>query len=433
MVRVRLSLLIGLVAILPFFVSAKTQPQEIFIETELIPANPRVQQQVIYTIRLYRESHLQRGHFLTPEIPQAVVKLKQSLPARDVKYKNHDYELLEQQYYLYPQSSGELLLPAPVFSSQELYIKGKNAVLNVLPAKNSHTQQPWLVVEELRIAEQWDNQNATLQIGSIFERKITLRAKNTLSLFLPEVPLPKMQGIELQRLPAEVSELHQNGALVAQRIEHIRYIAEKAGHYQLPEINISWWDSQEEKFQTSRLAKRSLLVNAGPYKSSSVASPIGSEITKNNLKSKPNVQFELLNLLEWLLWILILVVLLLLGIFYQLPHKIKKYLQLLRLKKQLTQACKKNNATLTRDILLQWARLCFAETAPQQLLALAKLSPELEIQHSLQSLDQAIYGKNVQDWQGEQALIWLRKLIETHGREKILKNNSALLKFWQID
>ena len=91
--------------------SGSDQPSiEAFIE----PDNPYVQQQMIYTLRLYRDSHLQRGYFLQPEVPNTLLVPLQPVPAARITRQGREYEVLEQSYLLFPQRSGRLQLPAPV-------------------------------------------------------------------------------------------------------------------------------------------------------------------------------------------------------------------------------------------------------------------------------------------------------------------------------
>jgi|GEM_PF-2227088 len=417
-----------------------SQEKQPFIEAEVLPQNPRLNQQVLYRLRFYRDSHLQRGYFLTPEIPQAIIRLKQNLEPRQVEVQGQRYELVEQQYYLYPQTSGQLKLPAPVFSSQELYIKGKPTILQVRPALKQNDGSSWLIADELSLSEQWQGDMADLQPGSIIEREITLRAKNTLGLFLPEVPLDDIRGIDLQRLPVKLSQQEfkqeSNHEIWAERIEKFRYIVQQPGIYTLPKISISYWHNPLGQFQQVYLPKHILRVNPDKQIQHSTTPMTKSSVTKNTTKAAPIEYFNQSLLFEFLYKYLPLIVLLgislFIVIFYRLPKKIKRRLQLLRLTIQLKSACQNNNPIKVKELLFYSAQLFIQPYPPQSLLALARLTEDSNIQQSLGQLDHVLYANTSVTWQGKQALPLLLKFLHVLATNKTSTQESALLAFWKI-
>ncbi|MCP3671417.1 MAG: protein BatD, partial [Gammaproteobacteria bacterium] len=114
-----------------------SDPTQPFIEVELEPKSVYVQSMVHYTIRLYRNSHLQRGYFMDQEIPDTVTEFSHDTPARYVTRAGREYELLERHYLLFPQRSGDITLPAAIFSSSNLFIQGTAPTLTVRPRPDS--------------------------------------------------------------------------------------------------------------------------------------------------------------------------------------------------------------------------------------------------------------------------------------------------------
>jgi len=406
-----------------FFVFASldafSQEKELFIEAEVFPPQALLHQQVLYSLRLYRDSHLQRGYFLTPEIPQAIVRLKKNLAPRQVEYKGRAHELVEQQYYLYPQSSGEIQIPAPVFSSRELFVQGKPSLLRVLPGKNL----PWLIASNLIMEEKWSAPMDDLTVGHIVERKIKIKAKNTLSLFLPEIELPTQDGFDSQRLPAKLSDTS------AERLERHRLMFKKAGAHTLPAIKIKWWNSNNNQFEITQLPPRRIDIKPAATvslttikKNTQKSQPISSEPEPDESEVKP--------LLYWLLGFGTLATVLLTAGYFRLRLKLGNFLSFWRLKQQLTHACQNNNAHKVKELLLQWYGEARMDAG--SLIAIAQLSHDPARQKVLLDLDKYLYGRSKGDWQGLERLPLILQLLKEHSVANQIIKSSVLKPLWRI-
>lgn len=364
------ALILFLCGLLIIGLSQQNLAAEIHVESVVEPSNPVLQQQVLYTLRVYRESHLLRGYFLTPEIPQAVLRLKQNLPARSVQYKGQTYELLEQQYYLYPQASGDIELPPPVFSSQELYVKGKPIILRVQGPK--YSEKPWLIASRLSLKESQKDTLNPLQVGSIVIREVQIQADNTLSMFLPELIIPEQEGLIVQKLPAKLADSNQD-SIRASRIERFRLVFQRAGAYTLPAISIQWWDRQQKKIQISRLPSQTFHVAPGVSQSKVLTqTPSTPTVLQKNRRDKSE---DWQNIMVYGGAILIALILMIWG-WHQRYHasvsqtivsqtivwqKMHRIYYRINLQKKLFKALRKKDYKTLRTLLLQAKQKAYLE------------------------------------------------------------------------
>ena len=237
---------------------------EPFIETLIEPENPWVQQQVRYTLRLYRDSHLQQGDFLPPEVPDVLLRHAGSSEPRPVIRDGREMELVEERWLLFPQRSGPLILPAPVFSGRDFYLKGKPSRLSVRPRPADSGDFPWLVTGELVLTQTWDGGLASLRAGDRRLRRVRVRARDVTGAQLPPLPLPELDHFEVYRLPPRITERFDDaGMLWGERLETFLFVAREAGKGRIPGVELRWWDPERKSVQKKQLAATDYRVMAG--------------------------------------------------------------------------------------------------------------------------------------------------------------------------
>ena len=261
----------SMVLLLAIALSARAAP---FLESELLPARPLVQQQVVYTLRLYRDSHLQQGHFLSPEIPDMLVYPAGESEAEPVMVDGRTMERIESRWLLFPQRSGRIELPAPVFSGWDFYLKGEPRELEVLPRPAGSGDFPWVVTPRLGISETWSRDPAHLKSGEILVRTLRVVGRDLLGAQLPSLQPGEAPGFLIQALPARTSEVLKNGVLIGERVQWFRYLAQGAGSGELPPVEVRWWDPEQGQPSVVRLPGRSYQIEAAGRAPSS---PEGTE------------------------------------------------------------------------------------------------------------------------------------------------------------
>lgn len=365
---VRLIVLL-LLAVLP----AKAD-EAVRIEADLSLTSPRLQQQVVLAVRLWRSSTLQHGYLVVPEIPEALVE---PLGQHEftVERDGRNWRVEERRFALFPQRSGSLSVPPAVFSGRDSYARGPDLVLEVRPRPPGGER--WLPATALRLAEHWSADEAPA--GQPIERWIKAEADGLLGAQLPALPLPMLPDVEARRLEARTTTEVIDGTVVGRRIERHLLVPRRAGTIALPELAVEWWDIGTETPRLATLPARVLAV-----------SPAGAAPTPNTsavrLPSPPAPEdgppwawialpAAGALLVTWLWWILA-------------PGRHDR-----RRLAAVATAARRGDAKATRAALLDWA-------ATGSLSAVAVRLEDAEATAGLRRLDAAVFAGNAAAWDG---------------------------------
>ncbi len=248
-------------------------PPAVFIEVEVDKNEVYVQEQVIFTVRLFALGRLSSGSLNEPQSSDAIVEVF----GEEKKYYrmayNQRYEVIERNYLIFPQKSGALEIEPLVFngtlidSYQRRRLRISEASeplkLEVKAPNPEFTGEHWLPAKSLYLSETWQEQNAQLHVGDALTREIEVSALGLLGSALP--PSPEINNDAVKTYPDKAkvaSNLHEGGAL-ATRTESTTYIAIKEGQIVLPEIRIPWWDTVNGVERVATLPKRHINVING--------------------------------------------------------------------------------------------------------------------------------------------------------------------------
>jgi len=248
---------------MPVLAQPPSDPTRPFIEVELEPKSAYVQSMVRYTIRLYRNSHLQRGYFVDQEIADTVTELSHDTPARYITRGGREYELLERHYLLFPQRSGVITLPPAIFSSRDLFIQGPAATLTVTPRPKPVTGT-WLPAMELQLTHSIGIPKNGIYSGMQIERTIGIQARGLTGAQLPTIAVPQLEGMEIQDLGSEVEQQIVDGVMTGKRKIRQLLIPRQDGDFILPKVQIQWWDSTHNIPQVTSLPATTLTVLESP-------------------------------------------------------------------------------------------------------------------------------------------------------------------------
>ena len=453
-------LLIIIIVFFNMMITIQAQEPELFVESVYSPETPYVQQAVRYTLRLWRDSHLQQGYFLTPDIPDAILLEDEEYKIKQVKKNGQEYEVLEQHYFLIPQKSGEVKLPEPVFSSRELFVKGKALTLDVKPRPQGFSQKNWLIAKAIHIEQKWTIPERPLQVGEPLERTIIISGVGIMGAQLPKIPLiDKGSLISDNHSPfsAEDALIVQgffdntyhsvnNGELYGQRTQKIRYIADKSGNYSIPEIVISWWNSEsgeiEEELIPGRLisVEQGLILNNHKRFVKSEKIPHETLFYYKILSILKSIERELVYIT--LIFTLIIWILFLLERKYGQLNNALNYIRNLfqsrtlnayqsyKLQLRLKKACEQSDYFQIKTILLEWAKIQYPEQSLLNLVSLSAMTQNKTIIESLSEIDRHLYGNSsmkIVDSKTKSSLVYF---IQTP--DKLKNPDNKLLKLPQM-
>jgi hypothetical protein len=409
-----------------------------------------VQQQVQFKLQLYYSESLLNGSFEEPNIENALVERL----GEDVQYSTvvngQEYQVAERHYAIFPEQSGELVIPSVIFTGQMAGARRQNLphdrmndlmkqfmgrgvftqpgkrvrlrsdaiTLDVQPRPDAYTGQFWLPSEQLELRDSWADGRPEFRAGEPVTRTITLVAKGLESSHLPDIVLTDSKGMRLYPEQPVHDNKTDGDWVFGSSKQTVAYVPSATGITTIPEIRVDWWDTRDEQQRTAVLPAREVRVLPGA--DGLVAAPITSDPEKagqTNAVVTPvmpqvNGKAGWLQVLErYRYWLVAVMVLLLTVLFVmnwtRLPAARKKTgsrsinnkERARAARKALQTACSKNDAS---SAAAQWAAATWPDGAPRNLGALSKRlvrgAPEIR------ELEQALYAANADAWNG--AAFW---------------------------
>jgi hypothetical protein len=247
-------------------------PPSAFIEVEVDKDQIYVQEQVVYTVRLFSLGRLSGGSLSEPTTSEAIIEPF----GEESKYYrmayNQRYEVIERNYLIFPQKSGLLEIPALSFNGTMIDSYKRRRVriaemsnplsLDVTAPNSEFSGEHWLPAKSLHLSEKWQNNNNEYFVGDAITREITVSALGLLGSALPPIKGIKSQAVKsYPDKPIVESNIHEAGSQ-AFRKEATTYIAVTEGSITLPEVQIPWWDTVNDIARLATLPAKTIKINA---------------------------------------------------------------------------------------------------------------------------------------------------------------------------
>lgn len=247
---------------------------EVFIEVESTSASPYVQQQLIYSIRLFYAVTLLDGQLDDPRAENAEIRRIGSDATYQSERNGRRYNVIERRYAITPQRSGALTLPAPRFRGRALSDAGRGRMfdpgrtvsaqgealeLDVRPAPAT-AATPWLPSQSLQYTAQVSSASSPAKVGEPITLTLRVQAQGLAAEQLPELILPDIEGAEIYP-DQESSQTRENaGWVVGERIRRFAIVPMQPGALQIPALNMGWWDVVADQAAKAEIAAQTLSV-----------------------------------------------------------------------------------------------------------------------------------------------------------------------------
>ena len=281
------------------------QPDAIKIVSEVDVNSLYVQQQLRYTIRLYRAVRAQYASLTEPQLDGALIERIGDDIQFETTIDSVRYRVLERNYAIFPQQSGIFTVPgvtysAEVSTSRQSYgtlgsLRGRSRSVSLssdditlevkpIPAANNGW---WLPAEELTIEQSWKPDSSRLKVGAPVTWSYTLVAKGLTATQLPDILPPEVAGIKFYPEKAKATNTIVDGELIGKRTQTIAVIATTPGEVAVPAIDINWWNITTDSAETLTLPSRVISVKADTVSQSSPAMQQPPVVVEN---SAPAIQ-----------------------------------------------------------------------------------------------------------------------------------------------
>lgn len=249
---------------------------DVFIEVETSSTQPYVQQQIVYSIRLFYAVTLLDGQLDDPRIDAAEVRRIGSDATYQSERNGRRYNVIERRYAITPQRSGELTLPALRFRGRALSDAGRGRMfdpgravsaqadattLQVRPAPSS-AANPWLPAQALQYTAQLSAASSPAKVGEPITLTLRLQAQGLAAEQLPELVLPTIDGVDVYPDQESAQSLDGSGLIVGERVRRFAVVPKQAGPLAIPALQMHWWDVSKDAAATAEIPARQIAVVA---------------------------------------------------------------------------------------------------------------------------------------------------------------------------
>ncbi|MDE1167307.1 MAG: BatD family protein [Pseudomonas sp.] len=160
-----------------------------------------------------------------------------------------------------PQQAQALRIPAltiqatPGQASAPLSARSPPLQLEVSLPAGAPVGKPLLVAQALTFTQQISYSATPPKAGDSVTRTLTLQAEGALSLSLPTPTLAEVNGLSRYLKTPQVLALDDGRGHVrgGQRIDSVTYRIDQAGRFELPAINLAWWNVASQQMATAQL------------------------------------------------------------------------------------------------------------------------------------------------------------------------------------
>jgi hypothetical protein len=417
---------------------------DLFLEVKVEPRTAYVQQQVIYTVRLYRAVNLANGSTLSaPTLPSGDAVVEKLGKDKDFETLRNGmrYEVIERSYAIYPQKSGSLDIAPLVFdgdivqgggggglfgfdpfnqSTRHKRLRSQAEQIDVKPIPAAFHGSQWLPARSLELDENWSPDPPKFMVGQAVTRTIAVMADGLTASQLPAFDGGAISGLKQYPDQPALKDTRDSAGVTGLRTEKIAYIPTQAGSVTLPAIKIAWWNTAADRMEVASLPSRTFTVlpaaagsNATPPPVPMVNTPAPAQqapqaVTAPAPQALPPPHFAagswpwiaLVLGLGWLVTVLAWWWRARRGAVSSVPAQSEEEDSLRRLEKALQASCLANDAARTKGAVLAWARRRWPEHPPISLTAVARRCPS-PLSAALVELDRALYAQTAAAWRGQ--------------------------------
>ncbi|KPM01743.1 BatD family protein [Vibrio splendidus] len=230
---------------------------------KITPTKVSVNEQVILNIEVATPRWLTGGTRIgSIEIPNVIAKQRNQLATNYTERVNGTtWSRQRWEVTLYPMTSGEFVIPTVPVRVQVSAPDGSNVGGTLytqpikfeasLPSGLLDNESPWFSATEVDTEQQWLRSSENLKVGDAITRTVTIKAKDSLSVLLPDVlNNESTQQYQAYPQPNRLDDTQDRGNYRSSRIEETVYVIQQGGEFTLPEFSFQWWDSKNQRLET---------------------------------------------------------------------------------------------------------------------------------------------------------------------------------------
>jgi len=267
--------------------------QPVYLEVTLDKDQAFVQEQLLLTMKLFTSVDLNGLNSEALTIDNALVtQVSEHQYQRTVDGKA--FGVVEVSYAIFPQQSGELVIPSLTWTvqvqapkkfaydpytrdpfsgirgqqSKRLRLRSPEKHIAVAPQPKNTQKHPWLPAQQLTLKQSWSQDPDSFVVGEPITRTIDVTAKGLMASQLPPLQLPALDGIKYYPDQPQTDDQTSADGVTGSRRESFAIVPSKAGSLTLPAITVNWWNTREDRLQQATMPAQTIQIKTNPNASS---------------------------------------------------------------------------------------------------------------------------------------------------------------------
>ncbi|CAK0746939.1 conserved exported hypothetical protein [Gammaproteobacteria bacterium] len=422
------------------------QDNDLFLEVSTEHREIYVQQQVVYTARLFHAVELGPGSSLSEPRTGSDLVVERLGDGREYQTSRDGrrYMVIERRYALYPQKSGQLTIDPILFdgsvveqsrsrnsffmldpfnqNARPRRIRSSALELTVKSIPSGNVNGQWLPARNLQLAQHWSPEVPKFVVGEPVTRTLALIADGLTAAQLPVMNDITTDGIKQYPDQPALADNRDSNGVTGTRQEKVALIPTQVGRFILPSIEIPWWNTTTDHPEIARLPAYTIEVLPGMAAiQPPVAVPLPattSSATEASQSPSPAIVVPAVsasiapdstaNRWPWLIAFLFA-----LGwastalAWWHQQHRFnvsdapsESAINRRKVERQIAQACRANNPQAAKAALLSWGKFQWPEQSPVSLIALAERL-DAALAAAVNELDRVLYAGDSQNWNGD--------------------------------
>ena len=177
------------------------------------------------------------------------------------------YLLQKRRYLVFPQGIGVIEVPAIEVSWADAEgrarVRTEPLQLEARPPPDAGTRD-YVVADSVTLSESIDGNLEGLRVGDSVVRTITIDAAGTDAMMLPATSSPVSKGLAAYPDSPAMTTRIDRGRYKATRADTVTYVAEEWGFYELPPVEVRWFQPATGRWGTERIEARSFRARVNP-------------------------------------------------------------------------------------------------------------------------------------------------------------------------
>jgi hypothetical protein len=381
------------------------------LKTKINEEHPFINQQTIYTVKLYNRQQLFDGQYKAPEVENALIVPLGEGKTYQTTLQNQIYNVEEISYAIFPQKDGKITIIPPEFTANvvdgfsptKIHLKAKPTYIIVKPLSTGKNISEWLAAENVTLHQEYEDQKAKYNAGDTIIRHITLKATGMVAQLLPKLSFSNNANYNIYADKPHIENSLIDGKIIATATYKITYLLTKAANSKIPEIKIPWYNINLKKECIASLPAKDIFLNSITTKQ------VRTNPKKIILKAEvlPKAQPRSPSILYMSIFVIMIIAITTIILKFKIKSNIKPSIN--PSLNNILKACKANDPVNARQAILALARQEWPELKILNLNNIPIDNPDFKKEITL--LTEALYGKGRNIfWDGTNLLQFFSKL-----------------------